>query len=337
MKPSPHRVPPGIAEADQAPWISLMAQQHGLVDTAQLHAYQLTPKVIACQVRAGRWQPVAPRVYATFTGPLPTEARRIAALLYAGPAAALSHDTAAELWGMRPERPGPVHVTVPYNRSAVSQPPLVVVHRSRAFRHIVVAGQPPLTSRADTAIDVAAAEPTSRGAQQVLIELLTQRRVAAEQVRLRLIDRPPRRYRTALEQALERIVTGVQSVLEEHYAVEVETAHGLPGACRQRPVRVDGRTLFEDVVYDHVGIPLTVRLDGRNHLEPDVALRDRRRDNTAELAGRSRLVFGWHEVSRTPCVVAGEVISVLHRRGWQGPLLHCPECPGQTREWRATP
>jgi len=230
---------------------------------------------------------------------------------------------------MCPESPGPVHVTVPYQCSAISQPPLVVVHRSRAFRHIAVDGQPPLTSRSDTALDLAAAQPTVREAQRTLTDLLTGRRVAAERVCERLADRPPPRYKRALEQAVSLVRTGVESMLEEPYAVDVEGAHGLPGARRQAPFRVDGRTLFEDAVYDHVGVPLTVRLDGRSHLEPDVALRDRRRDNAAELAGRSRLVFGWKELSSRPCAAALEVAAVLYRHGWQGPLRRCPKCPGQ--------
>jgi hypothetical protein len=97
----------------------------------------------------------------------------------------------------------------------VSQPPLVAVHRSRAFQHIAVAGEPPLTSRADTAIDLAVGEDKARDAQRVLTELITGRRVSAQQVRVRLAIRPPRRYRLALEQALNRIETGVRSVLEE--------------------------------------------------------------------------------------------------------------------------
>jgi hypothetical protein len=303
-----------------------LSEQHGVIDTSQLYGFGLTWAAVRAQILAGRWQPVVPRVYATFTGPLPRESRISAALLYAGPVAVLSHRTAAELWRMRPESAGPVHVTVPYQCSAISQPRLVVVHRSRAFRNIAVDGRPPLTSRADTAVDLAVAEPSPREAQLLLTDLMTARRVAVEHVRRRLSERQPRRYKLELEQAVARVQAGVESMLEERYAVDVEVAHGLPAAHRQAPFRVDGRKLFEDAVYDGLGVPLTVRLDGRRHLEPDVALRDRRRDNAAELAARSRLVFGWTEVSTRPCVVATEVATVLRRHGWQGPLLRCPRC-----------
>ena len=310
-------------------WRHTLADQYGLLSLEQVVGFRLSPDVIRENVRAGRWQPVAPRVYATFTGPLTRESRIAAALLYAGPVAVLSHQTAAEMWGMRPEVSGPVHVTVPYQRSAVSQLPLVMVHRSRAFGHIAVDGRPPLTSRADTAIDLASAAPTAREAQHVLIDLVTSRRVARERIRERLSARPPRRYVRALEQALGRIAAGVESVLEDVYAVDVEAAHGLPTARRQAPFAVDGRTLFEDAVYDHVGVPLTVRLNGGTHLQADVAERDRRRDNAAELAGRARLVFGWPELSTRPCVAAAKVRAVLQRHGWQGPMLRCPKCPAQ--------
>jgi hypothetical protein len=90
---------------------------------------------------------------------------------------------------------------------------------------------------------------------------------------------------------------------------------------------VDGRLLWEDATYDHVGVSLTVRLDGRRwHSAPGVAFRDRRRDNAAELAGRHRLVYGWRDVSADPCAVAREITTVLRRCGWTGPLRPCTSC-----------
>lgn len=310
----------------------MLATQHGIVDRAQLRWFGVDGNAIDAQIAGGRWQQVAPRVYATFTGPLTENARHVAALSYAGPEAVLSHTTAAALWRLRPPVPGPGHVTVPYTRSAVSQPPLVIVHRSRAFRHIAVPGLPPLTSRADTVIDLAVAEPTARAAMALVTSVVTTRRAMVSDVLVRIGERPPRRYRRALRAALERIEGGVHSSLEELYAVDVEAAHGLPTALRQAPVRVDGRTLFEDAVYDHIGVPLTVRLDGSTHLRPEVAHRDRRRDNVAELAGRSRLTFGWRELSERPCAAAKEVAAVLRRWGWVGALRSCPRAC-ECRDW----
>ncbi|MFC5996219.1 hypothetical protein ACFQE5_18600 [Pseudonocardia hispaniensis] len=309
-------------------WALLLAAQHGIVNVAQLRQFGISPDRCAAHVAARRWRGVLPRVYATFTGPLLPDALISAALLYGGPAAILSHRTAAERWGLLPTSSGPVHLTVPYRHSAVSQAPLVVVHRSRAHRHIVVATDPPMTSSADTAIDVSVAEPTARAARQMLTTILATGRVRPATVRRRLVERPPLRYHKALAEALRLVSDGVLSVLEERYAVDVEQRHGLPAARRQAPVIVDGRTLYEDVVYDEAGAPLTVRLDGRMHLIDEIAFRDRRRDNAAELAGRARLVFGWQEVSGDACGVAAEVAAVLYRIGWIGVLRPCSRCSG---------
>lgn len=328
MRSSPSRcVPPSIVHLDHRDrWEVLLAAQAGIVHVRQLRGFGVSKAMLDAQVEAERWRWIVHGVYATFTGPLGYQARVSAALLYGGPAAVLSHRTAAEAWGLVPVEPGPVHITVPYGSSAISQPDLVVVHRSRAYRHIVVAADPPRTSKADTVIDVAVEEDEHRAARTVLTGLMTGGRVRPLDVERRLTERPPRRYRRALAAAVHLVRHGVQSALEELYAVEVEQAHGLPQAVRQSPVVVDGTTFWEDAVYDHIGVRLTVRLDGRMHLLGDVAFRDRRRDNAAELAGRARLTFGWVDLSSDPCGGAKEVAQVLKRHGWTGDLERCPRC-----------
>lgn len=322
------RLPGALEPARALIWHQLIRDQHGLLTTDQLRLLDLGPGVVAANLEAQRWRRVLPRVYATFTGPLVREVRIIGALLYGGPQAVLSHTTAAEEWRMLTLDPlAPVHITVPYGCSAVSQPPHVVVHRSRAFPYLLVATDPPRTSKADTVLDLATSEPDARAAMRRFVALATRGRVPVRELRWRLEERRPRRYGTALTDALRLLADGVQSALEQRYACDVELAHALPTAQRQQPVVVDGRTLWEDVSYDLIGIPLTIRLDGRAfHDAPEVAFRDRRRDNAAELAARHRLVYGWDEVTRDPCGVATEVATVLHRAGWHGPLRQCGSC-----------
>jgi hypothetical protein len=308
-------------------WRLRLAEQHGVITMAQLRELGVTRYAVQASVDAGRWQHVLPRVYATYTGPLPRPALIAAALLYAGPAALLSHRTAAEEWGMLEPAEGPVHVTVPYGCSAVSQQPWLVVHRSRAFAHIAVRTEPPRVGRADTAVDLAVAEPTARLAMRRLVAVATGCRIPVTELRRRVEERRPPRYRNAINGALRLMADGVCSALEEVFAVDVEIAHGLPTACRQVPFNVDGRTLWEDATYDHIGVHLTVRLDGRRyHSDADVAFRDRRRDNAAELADRRRLVYGWKDLVTDPCGAASEVVTVLRRCGWQGPTRPCHRC-----------
>ncbi|QBJ96912.1 hypothetical protein ERC79_13850 [Rhodococcus sp. ABRD24] len=323
-----------------SPLQSLVDAQYGLITAAQVCALGIPKSQARHRVECGRWQRVLRGVYAVTSGRLTRDAVLSAALLYGGDAALLSHRTAAEVWGMiRTDDTAPIHVTVPYGKSALSQPvsyiqspvhgsavvpgvggvlhPGVVVHRSRAQRHIGVELVPPRTTRADTALDVAIEQPTAREAYVSLISTVTNARIRLADVRTRMEERTPRRYRRALESAVRLLADGVQSMLEYRYAVDVEQAHGLPGANRQGPVIVDGRTLYEDVDYGEHGVPLIVRLDGRwSHSMREVQFRDRRRDNAAELADLPRLVYGFDEVSLTPCLVAKEVETVLRREGW---------------------
>ena len=160
-----------------------------------------------------------------------------------------------------------------------------------------------------------------------LVAVATGSRIPVGELRRRVEERRPRRYRRAINDALRLMADGVCSALEGLFAIDVESAHGLPTACRQMPTRVDGRTLWEDATYDHVGVALTVRLDGRRyHSTPDVAFRDRRRDNAAELADRRRLVYGWTDLVNDPCGAAAEVATVLRRCGWVGPTRPCGRC-----------
>ncbi len=321
----PPRLPCALKPSRAAVWQQLLHDQCGLLDTDQLRLLDIGPGVVAANLEAQRWRRVLPRVYATFTGPLSREARIAGALLYGGPQALLSHTTAAEEWRMLTLDPlTPVHITVPYGCSAVSQPPHVVVHRSRAFPHLMVATDPARTSKADTVLDLATSEPDARAGMRRFVALATRGRVPVRDLQRRLEERRPRRYGAALADALHLLADGVQSALEQRYACDVELAHALPSGQRQQPIVVDGRTFWEDVSYDVIGIPLTVRLDGRAfHDAPEVAFRDRRRDNAAELAARHRLVYGWNEVTGDPCGVATEVAAVLHRAGWHGALRQC--------------
>ncbi|EKT84607.1 hypothetical protein WSS_A01310 [Rhodococcus opacus M213] len=240
--------------------------QFGLITHTQLHALGFPRSRVRHRVESGRWQAVLHGVYSVSNGPITREMSLEAALLFGGNGAVLSHHTAAEEWHMiRVDPARPVHITVPYGRSAITQPPTVVgaglasvslchregsvvhpgvvVHRSRAHDYIAVDTDQPRTARADTALDVAVAEPTARDAYTRLIALVTNARIPLRDIRRRMEARRPRRYGKALVDAARLLADGVQSVLEYRYATDVEDAHGLPRARRQSPVVVDGRTL----------------------------------------------------------------------------------------------
>jgi hypothetical protein len=241
----------------------LVEEQAGVISRKQVLAHGHSPDDIRANVAAGRWRQVLPRIYSTFTGELSRLAKLHAALLYGGGEATLSHYTAAEEWQMMPIAQRPIDITVPYTSSAVSQVPLVVVHRSRALRYTRLGTVPPRTKRPDTIIDLAVSQETSEGAVYLVVDLVSQSAVSLPAMTECVRVRPPFRYRSAIKHALALVQTGLMSALEIEYQQRVERAHGLPAGDKQTPFRVDGKTLWEDVTYDGCGAEVTVRLDGR--------------------------------------------------------------------------
>ena len=324
----------------------LVDDQYGLCRYGQIRQHGYSRKRVQHLIESGHWLQVLHGVYSVTNGPLTRDMVVTAALLYGGGYAILSHRTAAEELGiLAPEPDVPVHITVPFGRSAVHQPPTVrrsldrlapsdvqvihpgvFVHRSRAIVHICVPAARPRTTLADTAIDLATAEPTPQDAFRTFVSIVTDGRIRLADIRHRVEHRRPRRYAGGIADAIRLLSDGVQSILELRYATDVEQAHGLPMARRQSPVVVDGRTLYEDVDYSDCGVALIVRLDGKHaHSMAGIAFRDRRRENAAEVAGKRSLVYGWEEVQSSPCAVAAEVRYVLERDGWSGENP-CPRC-----------
>ena len=122
------RVPSEILRSEAVDrWERLLAAQSGVFHVRQLRAFGVGQASTVAMVEGGRWQPVVHGVYAAFTGPLPRSSLIAAALQYGGAAAVLSHRTAAEEWSLLPPTDRPIHITVPYGTSAITQPGLIAV------------------------------------------------------------------------------------------------------------------------------------------------------------------------------------------------------------------
>lgn len=91
----------------------IATHQHGAVTIRQLRSAGLSADAVLGRVRAGRLHRIHRGVY-TVAHPalLSVEGRWITAVLACGEKSALSHRSAAGLWGMLPPEPGPVDVTV---------------------------------------------------------------------------------------------------------------------------------------------------------------------------------------------------------------------------------
>jgi very-short-patch-repair endonuclease len=105
---------------------ALAARQHGVVGHGQLVDLGLSSSAIGVWAKRGRLLRMHRGVYAVGHLALTRNGRFMAAVLACGDGAALSHFSAAVLWGILEDRGQLIHVTVEGNRACRG----VIVHRS---------------------------------------------------------------------------------------------------------------------------------------------------------------------------------------------------------------
>ncbi|MBT8228324.1 MAG: type IV toxin-antitoxin system AbiEi family antitoxin domain-containing protein [Dactylosporangium sp.] len=303
----------------------IAARQAGIVTRRQAEACGLTVGAIRARLASGRWQRAFPGIYATFNGPVPRDALRWAATLCGGPLALLSHESAAEVWHLRDETTGCLHIRVPLTCQVASRPGLVVHRSARAEQARHPSRLPPLTRVEETVIDLT---QTARSIDQAVgwlsgsceRGLTTPSRLLAT-----LGGRGKARWRAELVDGLRDVARGCHSVLERRYLRDVEVPHGLPTAARQTRSVVNGRSRYDDVRYEQW--KLVVELDGRMAHPCQTRCDDRWRDNVTLTGGLAVLRYGWGDVIDRPCLVAAQVATMLRHGGWRGSPVACsPAC-----------
>src|ERR1700716_1331574 len=122
--------PRTVQSSSSAVW-ALVARQHGVITRAQLLALGFNSDAILHRLETRRLHRVGPGVYAVGRPDLTRKGQWMAAVLGCGPGAALSHEDASALLAIRPDRGGPIEVSVParVRRRRAG----VIVHRRTAF------------------------------------------------------------------------------------------------------------------------------------------------------------------------------------------------------------
>jgi hypothetical protein len=297
----------------------LLARQDGVIGRSQALEFGLSAYSMRHRARAGEWQRIQRGVYAAFSGEVTRDSQLWAALLRAGPAAVLSHQTAAELYGLI-KQPSPViHVTVPAtsNPAKSGRIPGVIVHRSRILertRHPVLL--PPRTRIEDTVLDLIEGmdEPADR--YDVICRAIGGQLTTAPRLRRALEKRARFRDRPEAESALADAAQGALSNLERWYLRGVERRHKLPVATRQSRVKVGGRSIYLDNLYEEYLV--CVELDGAAAHPAGEQWSDKRRDRR-NLAVEKIVTmrFGYLDLrtQEARCRTAAEVAGVLRGRG----------------------
>ena len=282
---------------------------------------------VTAQIAAGRWRRIHPGVYYLSNGPLTREAVRWAALLWAGPGAALGYTSAAECVNLAPAPAptDPVIVLIPWERRARGCPG-VIVRRRRHLEHYVRRGAPPTTRVEHTVLDLASDASSVRDAVGWITRAYQRKLTTPARLELALKTRvrlPRRRLLLAL---IATVSPDAESPLEHEYDLWVARAHGLPAAQGQRRERTGGRSVRRDRDYSEYGT--VVELDGlAGHDDAWDTFRDMDRDNSTQEDGKATLRYGTVDVFGRPCDAARQVGVLLRRGGWGGQLLSCgPNC-----------
>jgi hypothetical protein len=138
---------------------ALAEQQHGVVARWQLIPLGFTVSAIEHAIATGALNPIWRGVYAVGRRQITPHGRWMAAALVCGPGAAVSHETAAALWQIRPPRAGPVEISVRSGRAGSR--PGIRIHRrpTLAAAEVIRRHGMPVTTPVCTIVDMATRLP----------------------------------------------------------------------------------------------------------------------------------------------------------------------------------
>jgi very-short-patch-repair endonuclease len=277
------------------------------VTRRQLLESGLSPHAIDHRIERGRLHPVWRGIYALGRPQLTRHGRWMAAVLSCGPEAALSHESAAALWEIWPERRGEIEVSVPAGR--FPRRPGIAIHRraSLSAEERTRRDGIPVTTPVCTLVDLATR--LRRDQLEAAVNEADKRGLSDPETLRSAIDAMERRPGVpALRRMLDsRTFTITDSELERRF-LPVARRAGLPGPETGRVVN----GFRVDFYWPELG--LVVETDGlRYHRTPAQQARDRLRDQTHAAAGLTPLRFTHSQVKFEPGHVQSTLALVARR------------------------
>lgn len=293
---------------------SIAGRQHGLISLEQLRGLGIDRGAAHQRVRAGRLHPVHDGVYAVGFPTLTRDRQLMAAVLACGPDAALSHRSAAELWGLRPDERDSVDVTAPGRRGR--SPRGIDAHRHSSLRasDVIRVRGIPCTNVERTLLDLAALVPIW-GLRKAVAEAEVLRMLDHAKLR-RLIQRNRGRRGVArLRLVLDELhpqVKRTRSELERRF-LRMCVRADLPSPEVNASLEIDGRRLEPDFLWRDAG--LIIEADGRRYHDTDSAFQlDRRREQRLQLAGWRVSRCTWEQVENESRRLAETIRGLLEQQ-----------------------
>lgn len=309
-----------VDDTDGGALNALAASQCALLTRAQLRKHGISDSTIEWRVTSKRWRRVQPGVYLTSPGRADWAMSAMAAVLFCGPGAVLSHRSAGHTFGLLPSPPEVVDVLIPHGRTVLAPASIAV----RRCHHLLARTDDaplalPRTRIEHTVLDIAE-ESDADGAIAIVATACRMGLTWDEGLRTALADRKRHRWRVLLGDALTDVGDGAQSVLEVRYVRDVERAHCLPEGRSQQSTGGGRRHHDRGYPDQH----LLVELQGLAfHSSAGAQIRDGRRVRDGLGEGWTTVPAYWSDVVVTPCTLAVEVGSLLGDRGWNGVPRRC--------------
>jgi very-short-patch-repair endonuclease len=242
--------------------------------------------------------------------------RHRAALAWVDGAGALSHLSALDVWGLRPQAVSDsVHLSAPGNVSLRTLPG-VVVHRRRGFRieppHVVVRRGLTVTRLEQAIVDSWPALPPAERRAPV-IRAVNDRLTTPERLAVALGTVPKLTDRAAFRTLLTRLADGCRSPLEIWGHEHVFTGPGMPAFRRQVPIRLGRRTIYLDMLAERERVD--IELDGATtHGDPRQREIDLRRDALLATVGILVVRFAHRRLVHEADEVRRETLTILATR-----------------------
>lgn len=309
MADESHLPRPGDGERDSrrvaAAAAALAGDQRGAISREQLRRCGLSDDLIDFWIEVKRLHPRHRGVYALGHRRLTRKGRYVAAILFAGPGAVLSHRSAADLWGMRAARESEIDVTAPTHRRGDQA---AVIHRDPIDAGGTTGRDGiPVTTPLRTILDLAKyvkAPELERAIRQAVYLRLTTTAALAEAVATRKRRRGTGRLREALLNLGE--APGLtRSELEAQFLVFLRR-HNLPAPELNVSMRIGERWIEADCVWRDQR--LIVELDGRDAHDSTPAFEaDRARDLALAAAGWRTGRVTSHRLRRDAKALAAEL------------------------------
>jgi very-short-patch-repair endonuclease len=283
----------------------LVRRQHGVVTRSQLLRLGIASRSIEHRISKGRLHPLWRGVYAVGRPEVTQEGRWMAAVLACGPAALLSHRSAAALWGIaRPTpRTGPIEVVADVHRRRAG----VRVHRRRDLgpEHRREVAAIPVTDPISTLVDLASCAPDWQ-VERAINEADRLNLVGPEALRRTVCGLGPRPGMARMRRLLG-LDALTDTGLERAFLAIVRDA-GLP--LPETQIYVNGYRV--DFYWPNLG--LVVETDGwRHHRTSGEQSTDRRRDQAHMTSGLTAIRFGEDQVRYEPEYVRRTLVAVITR------------------------